>query len=297
MALEGKMSAVTPQPFTADGTPQGVITVANTAGFRTKQVAYIINNTFASPTTGKPLAVQVKRVLSPTKLIVGLIDQKIASWMPLDISAYLVADGAAIGAEEQNKNNIPWEDHYRAVYESDPVVADRVVFVDKYGNFYDNNNPMPIIFDGTVSIGQVEIIGTNGNIVEPNADGSINVNIVSSPVAGNTVVNQYSEANSVPSGSTTSVVQYTLPLSKTSGILQRISVAGENIAKWTVFINAGQVDTRRTFYGNLNEYFEFTTGGSDGVVLNPGDQVTVKVVHNNLHVGDFEGRIQVLEIT
>lgn len=293
MALEGKMSAVAPQLFTANGTAQGIIALADTAGFRTKQVAYLKNG----PSDPNPKPVQVKKVLSPTLLIVGAVDNKIASWVPLDISAYTTASSALIGAEEQNKNNIPQEDHYRAIYESDPVVADRVVFVDKYGNFYDKNNPMPIVFDGTVSIGQVEVIGSNGNILEPNTDGSINVNIVSVPTAGNTIINKYSEANALPSGSTVTVVQYTVPLSKSSAILQRISVAGENIAKWTIFWNAAQIDTRRTFYGNLNEYFEFTTGSSEGFVLQPGDTITVKVLHNKPYVGDFEGRIQVLEIT
>lgn len=292
MAIEGKMSVVPPRLLTADGTAQGIVAVADTAGFRTKQVAYLQSGTQPN------LPVQVKKVLSPTLLIVGRVDNKIASWVPLDISAYTVADSASIGAEEQNKNNIPWEDHYRAVYESDPVVADRVVFVDKYGNFYDNNNPLPIVFDGTISIGQVEVIGTNGNIIEPNPDGSINVNIVSTPSAGNDVINKYSEANAVASGATTTVVTYTVPLSKTSAVLQRISVSGENIAKWTIFINSVQIDTRRTFFGSsLSEYFEFTTGGSDGVVLLPGDLIEVMVLHNRPFVADFEGRIQVLEIT
>jgi hypothetical protein len=292
MAFEKNWAAVSPQAFTADGNIFGQITLANTAGFRVKQSAYLKN------TAGATLPVQVKRVLSSTTLVVGLIDNNIASWKPLDISTWTVASGAVIGAESQDKKANPSpDDHYRAVYEADPVVADRVIFVDQYGNFYDANNPLPIAFDGTISIGDVVIHGTNGNTIEPNADGSINVNIINTPVAGNTVVNRYAEANAVVSGATTTVVQYTLPLIKTSGVLQRISVSGENIAKWTVFINAAQIDTRRTFYGSsLSEYFEFITGGSDGVVLAPGDQVTVKVLHNSPYVGDFEGRIQVLEI-
>jgi hypothetical protein len=294
--LENKWDAVPPQLFTANGTAQGLVQVADTAGFRVKQCVWLRNNTFAST---QPVPVQVKRVLSTTLLIVGTINNaQIASWMPLDISAFTVASGAYIGAEQQEKSALPGPDaHYNAVYETDPVVADRVVQVDKYGNFYDSNNPMPIVFDGTIAIGSVEIKGPSGDVLVVNPGGSINVNVVSVPVVGNIVVNQYGEANSVVSGSTTTVVQYVTPMGLTQAILQRISVSGENIAKWTVFVNGTQIDTRRTFYGSsLSEYFEFTTGNSDGFSLSPGDIVAVKVLHTKPYVGDFEGRIQVYQI-
>lgn len=139
MALERKWDTVSPQAFIADGTPQGFITLADTQGFRTKQVAYL-------KSTSNPIAVpvQIKRVLSPTVLVVGAVDNKIASWTPFDVSAYTVASGAVIGAEEQNKNAIPRDDHYSAIYESDPVVADRVISVDQYGRPYTPANTLPV---------------------------------------------------------------------------------------------------------------------------------------------------------
>jgi hypothetical protein len=139
MALERKWDAVAPQAFIADGTPQGFITLADTQGFRTKQVAYL-------KSTSNPVAipVQVKRVLSPTVLVVGAVDNKIASWTPFDVSAYTVASGAVIGAEEQNKNAIPRDDHYSSIYESDPVVADRTLSVDQYGRPYTPSNTLPV---------------------------------------------------------------------------------------------------------------------------------------------------------
>lgn len=144
----------------------------------------------------------------------------------------------------------------------------------------------------------VEIKGTNGNIIEPNPDGSINVNVVSVPAIGNVVRNIYSEANAVPSGVTTTVATYTVSGALTESVLERVSVSGDNIAMFTVFVNATQIDTRRTYFGgSLNEYFEFTTGTSNGYVLTPGDVLTVRVLHNRPTLGDFEGRIQVLEIT
>lgn len=146
MALERKWNTVPPQAFAANGTPQGFITLADTRGFRTKQVAYLKSSTL--PTA---IPVQVKRVLSPTVLVVGRVDNKIASWQPLDISTYTVLSGAVIGAEEQNKNAVPTDDHYSAIYEGDPVVADRVIEVDQYGDFYDADNPMPVSVVGSAA--------------------------------------------------------------------------------------------------------------------------------------------------
>jgi hypothetical protein len=143
----------------------------------------------------------------------------------------------------------------------------------------------------------IAIGNTSGKLLTINPDGSINATIVEKPSTGEVVKNIYSEANSVASGLTTTLVTYTVPGSLTTSIVQRISVSGENIAKFTVFVNAVKIDTRRTFFGDsLSEYFEFTTGSSDGFALNPSDTVVVKVLHNRPSVGDFEARLQVLEI-
>lgn len=173
MALEKAWGLVPPQPFTSDGTQFGEITIANTAGFKVKQAAYLIAN-------GLPaLPVQIKRVLSPNLLIVGTINNaQIAQWPPLNISAYTVALDAAIGAQIQPKSLPTVDDILKAVYENDPTVALRVVFSDQYGNLYSDQNPLPATFSGTISIGSVEIKGTNGNYLEPNTDGSLNVDIL-----------------------------------------------------------------------------------------------------------------------
>lgn len=168
-ALERKWNTVPAQLLTANGTTLGVVTVASTYGFKTKQTAFLQNTTSS-------ITVQIKRVLSHTKMIVGYVDQRISSWKPLDISAYTIASGASIGAEEQNKNNIPSDDHYSAIYESDPIVADRVILVDKFGDLFGDDNPLPIAFDGTVTVGNVTIQDDDGDELEINVDGSINVN-------------------------------------------------------------------------------------------------------------------------
>ena len=307
-----------------DGNQFGQVTLANTAGFFTKQSAYLT-------ATGLPtLAVQIKRVLSPTVLIVGTINNaQIGSWPPLNISAYTVANNAAIGAEIQPKNNAAMDDIFKAVYESDPTVALRVIFTDQYGNLYSEQNPLPATFSGSISIGSVEIkgpsgdllvvnpdgsinvdvnndvtiaggeievVGPTGNILNPNPDGSVNVVISNAPSSTSVVKNTYNEITLVPSGATMTVVSYTVP-PVTQSVLQRIAFSGDNIARYDLLINGNTQDTARTMFGgDLTGMFDFTSGNDSGLLLNAGDTVIVEVLHNRPDVGTFEARIQVLEI-
>src|SRR5581483_7604497 len=191
MALERKWPAVAPQAFTSDGNQFGLIIVADTKGFRVKQSAVLTNST-----PGVTLPVQIKRVISKTQLVVGQIENKIAQWPPLDISTWTVASGAAISAGEQDKNNVPEKDHWSAIYEGDPVVADRVIFVDQYGNFYDDNNPLPISFDGTVTVGAVKIQDSAGNPLT-STSGSLNVNVTGGGSGGGIAQTQVRSALNV----------------------------------------------------------------------------------------------------
>jgi hypothetical protein len=292
MANERQWDAVPPVLLTADGTTEGVLQVIDTIGFFFDMQCTLQNN------ASTQLTVYIKRVVDKTTLWVGPkrggLDHNV------DISAFTVATVSNISAAMQNKSAVPMEARLLATYETDPIDAWRVRPVDPYGNSYSDSNPLPVAFDGTVSIGDVHILGPSpdNNELNVNADGSINVNIVETPVAGNLVRNIYSEANAVVGGVTTTLVQYVVPGSVTSSILYRVSVSGENIAKYTVFWNSTQIDTRRTYYGSsLSEYFEFTTGTNNGFTLSPGDTIVVKVIHERPYVGDFEGRIQLLEIT
>ena len=79
-----------------------------------------------------------------------------------------------------------------------------MVPVDPHGNFYNDNNPLPVAFDGTVTIGDVTVVGTAPNHypLEPNSDGSLDtislaqlvpykfdeIDLTNSVVAGQTVV-------------------------------------------------------------------------------------------------------------
>jgi hypothetical protein len=145
MAVERKWLAVPAVNFTADGTQFGVVTVTDTAGFKVKGSAYITANT-------KPvLLVQIQRVLSPTVMIVGPPGTTPSPSNFIDVSTYTVILNAQIAFPEQDKNRIKADDIDQAVYESDPVVAKRVIQVDEYGQFFSKDNPIPVDADVTVN--------------------------------------------------------------------------------------------------------------------------------------------------
>lgn len=308
MAFERAWSAVSPQSFTADGTRFGLVTVADSCKFRVKQSVYLKN------TAGALLAVQVKKVISPTQLIVGTINNaQIGQWPPLDISSWTVASGAAIGAEEQQKNKIQDGDHYLAVYEGDPVVADRVIPVDCNGNFYGPENPVPVSIDGgTITIGTVRTtacdndpspgdihssirISDCANDLKINPDGSINVVVENpTPTSGQNIFITYDESGPVPSGSPTTILTYTVPVGDTAS-LQRVFASGENIARFDVLINGSELATKRTYFGGaLDVNFPFNTSNGEGVLLHAGDVITVVVLQDRLSTAVFESTLELI---
>jgi hypothetical protein len=154
MAIEKSWSAVAPQLFTADGTALGIVTVASTAGFKVKQTVVVVNPPVFPATVPTQKQVQVKRVISSTQLIVGPLlsslqpayKQEGASLLSRreDISAFTVALGAYIYAEEQPKAVLKPDDIIQAVYDQEPAVAIRTTGVDQFGNYYTSTNPFPV---------------------------------------------------------------------------------------------------------------------------------------------------------
>jgi hypothetical protein len=306
MAMERKLTTVAPVLFTADGTQFGLVTVADTIGFYVKGYAFISSD--AQPVT----QVQIQVVLSSTQMVVGKVGTTPAVNNFVNISAYTVADGASIGFPEQDKNKIKPDDIQQAIYAADPIVADRVIQVDPYGNFYTEDNPLPTTatFSGTISVGAVEVKGTNGNYLEPNSDGSINVdativntnpidvNVVNAAPNNKTLVNEYNKASSVPVNTLTTIVTYTVGAGLTA-ILERISASGQNIGIYQVLINGDVIETQSTYWSNFNLEFNFTSPDVFGTPLVAGDEVEVTVINYSpsLTVADFYARIQVVEVS
>lgn len=124
--MEKRFKAVKPQLLISDGNAQGLISVANTRLFKVKQVVHIQN-------PGQPITkVEIKRIESKTKMFVGPIKGSID--LRIDTSAFTVALGAFIFAEEQQRPQIAEQEVERNTYEEEPVVARRVILVDTYGD-------------------------------------------------------------------------------------------------------------------------------------------------------------------
>lgn len=301
MAVEKRWLAVGPIALTAPGQTDGRVTVATSLGFKVKMVVRL------SDTVLPALSLEVKRVISSTQLELGPIGTPITTRS--DLSSYSAT--SSLFAQEQPRNSIPLQEIDRAIYEEEPTVAERVTLIDPYGDFYTNSNPLPI--NASISVGYVKItaednvpdpgdihdsvrIGDGTDELEVNADGSINVNIVSGSPSNKVIVSTYNEITAVASGVLTTITTYTIPILKTAQ-LQRVSVNGDNIAEFTVLLNATLLETRRTNFGApLNEDFTFTGTTVDGPALVAGDQIIVKVIHSRPTVGKFGARIQTLII-
>ncbi len=192
---EKRLLAVPPQAFTVDGNANGVITIAESAFFRVGQDVIIESSNPAVST----LYLRIKRVINNTEIHLGDKDRGIGD--RTDVSAFLVAEGATIKAIEQKRPPIPEQEIERLTYEEEPVIARRVILVDKYGSKYEMDNPLPVqLSDGSIEIGTVNAelevqlshrdnwpdtgdvhdsvrIGDGTDQLEINPDGSINVNV------------------------------------------------------------------------------------------------------------------------
>lgn len=301
MAIEKKWAKVPPESFTADGTTDGHITVVNSELFYVKQEVRLFSDDLS------PIIVEIKRINSRVDIEVGPkgnINQR------TDVSGYLLADNAMISAEEQVRPTISWEDIRRAVYEEEPTVALRTTWVDKLGNKYGDDNPIPVAFDGTIDASDVRTtavdndpkpgdlhssvrIGDGTNEAQVTSGGALKVFPVTTGAMGETV-NTYTEVSSVAAATLTTVVTYTVPAS-TTAVLEKINSSGTNLATYQVFVNADVIDTKRTHWGGgFNALFDFISNGA-GYGLVAGDVVTLKIIHDSVFLGDFEGRIQVVE--
>jgi len=131
----------------------------------------------------------------------------------------------------------------------------------------------------------VAIADPNGDFLDINPNGSINVNIVPP-----TVKSQYSEVIGVATGITTLIGSYT---TSANMFLQLVEFSGTNIAEYELVINGVTEDKKRTYFGNsLNGIFDFR----GGLAVPTGQLIRVYAVHNRPSLGDFNVRIQIVEI-
>lgn len=103
---------------------------------------------------------------------------------------------------------------------------------------------------------------------------------------------QYNEITSIASGINSVIDTFTA--TKDNTCIKNIFVSGCNIGEYTLELNSNVIDKKLTYFGgSLNEKFSFE--GNDGLVLNNGDILEVKVIHSRPQVGNFNSRIDILE--
>jgi hypothetical protein len=109
----------------------------------------------------------------------------------------------------------------------------------------------------------------------------------------------YQSQSAVAVGVTTTVATYTAPASPKVACLLLVSVGGTNVAQWTITnSSSGIYDQNYTSAAQLNEVFTFETGSSivPGQIIGAGNTITVSVNQVGASTGNFNARIQVLEI-
>ena len=134
---------------------------------------------------------------------------------------------------------------------------------------------------------------TDGSLIGNIGDA---LKVVEGPITGQTEKVIYNEVTSVANSVQTQVAFYTVPVSKTA-VLRRVSVSGDNFARFDVLLNGNPIDTKRTWFSDFNANFEFIASANSGLTLNASDVISVQVLHTRPFVGSFEARIQVLEIS
>ena len=157
MAIERLWESQAPLSFMQDGGQNGLVTTTKYQSFKVKQKVIL------SSATQPDLLVQVKKVLSPTKFLVGPVKDQTKPQKPannllsrLDISNYRVSEGASVRSSEQNKVRLDPRDIIQAAYEQEPTLAHRVFNVDSWGRPWAVDNPFPVqLSDGEINIGTV----------------------------------------------------------------------------------------------------------------------------------------------
>lgn len=144
MANERLWDSIGPVAFTANGGQDGVVTLTSTQGLRVKQQVKIYSASQQPPQT----QLEIKKVLSLTKAIIGPIVSKGEFMARYNLSAYLLSDSASLTVIEQKKSKPAPEDIVKAVYEQEPVVAIRTIGIDELGNPWSDTNPVPV--EGTI---------------------------------------------------------------------------------------------------------------------------------------------------
>lgn len=146
-STERQWLAIEARLFTEDGSSTGVITIPTTCDYHVKQ--QVIIRASGLPTLGldKSNPIEVKRVINSTQMIVGPrrdSEGKGGMHLTVDLSDYKEFLNPTVQAPEQQRPSLDQKTHDRATYEEEPIMAKRVIPVDKRGQVIGDNNGLPV---------------------------------------------------------------------------------------------------------------------------------------------------------
>lgn len=152
------------------------------------------------------------------------------------------------------------------------------------------------IRDLDASQDNVAIQDSDGDELEIEPNGSINVNVIPSATAV-TTVNKYGESNSLAASTESTIITHTGVVGK-STFLQKASVNGTNIAVYKIKVNGVVIEKKHTQHGGpLNLEINFDGILNNGYLIGVGDTVIITVEHSRMgQPGDFDARLQLIEI-
>lgn len=150
MAIERFWREVS-EPFAANGTSNGVITVDDSEGFKVKAEVVI------SATSLPNLTIEIKDIPNRHTIVVGPKGPEMSS--RVDLSLYTTASNSKIVQPRQKRPSIGPGEIDRATYEEEPIVARRIISVDEFGDLYGTSNPIPVsIYNSFVKVPYDDIV-------------------------------------------------------------------------------------------------------------------------------------------
>lgn len=144
----------------------------------------------------------------------------------------------------------------------------------------------PIDIEISAADGDNIAISDGVNTLTVNPDGTISVHVI--PGVGGAIVNEYNEITSVPAAVLSNILTYT---ALANGKIKQVNVAGSNKGVYTIEIASSVVDKAYTYFTEFNH--EFDCG--EGLSVSLGQQILVRVIHNRPFLGDFNARLQFIE--
>lgn len=146
----------------------------------------------------------------------------------------------------------------------------------------------------TVKVGATE----QGPYLLVNSDGSINVNLENSgPTPTVNSINSFNEITNVPSGIETIVGTYTVTTSNC--YLQYIEIFGTNKAQYMIYLNGiiiNKLYSSFTSYG-VSSTYKNEDALHPGLLFINGDILTITTIHSRPDLGDFNVRVQAIELS